>query len=410
MLPRGRERSHTMNKKISLGAAICFMAIAAAITFTITMTYAKNIFNTKIANVDERAQVYEKISEIDQIVRNNYLNDIDEDELINAIADGYMKGLEDDYAYYMDQEEYNEYKMDNAGELIGIGVTVTLDESGYIRILEVNEGSPAEQAGLQAGDLITKVGDADVLTVGYQEATGLIRGEEGTKVTLTIHRDQEELTVEVTRKLMDTVTVTYRMIGENGYIKISKFDSNTPRDFKAAVEDLQAQGATGLIFDVRNNPGGLLDSVAEVLDYLLPEGDIVSSTDSKGDTEVLYTSDADFVDMPMVVICNGETASAAELFSAGLRDYQKAELVGVNTFGKGIMQTSYSLADGSAINFTTHYYNPPSGVNFHGVGLKPDYEVQLTDEQALRLGELSDEEDAQLQKAISVLDSQKSAS
>ena len=399
-----------MNKKISLGAAICFMAIAAAITFTITMTYAKNIFNTKIANVDERAQVYEKISEIDQIVRNNYLNDIDEDELINAIADGYMKGLEDDYAYYMDQEEYNEYKMDNAGELIGIGVTVTLDESGYIRILEVNEGSPAEQAGLQAGDLITKVGDADVLTVGYQESTGLILGEEGTKVTLTIHRDQEELTVEVTRKLMDTVTVTYRMIGENGYIKISKFDSNTPRDFKAAVEDLQAQGATGLIFDVRNNPGGLLDSVAEVLDYLLPEGDIVSSTDSKGNTEVLYTSDSDFVDMPMVVICNGETASAAELFSAGLRDYQKAELVGVNTFGKGIMQTSYSLADGSAINFTTHYYNPPSGVNFHGVGLKPDYEVQLTDEQALRLGELSDEEDTQLQKAISVLDSQKSAS
>ena len=399
-----------MNKKISLGAAICFMAIAAAITFTITMTYAKNIFNTKIANVDERAQVYEKISEIDQIVRNNYLNDIDEDELINAIADGYMKGLEDDYAYYMDQEEYNEYKMDNAGELIGIGVTVTLDESGYIRILEVNEGSPAEQAGLQAGDQITKVGDADVLTVGYQEATGLIRGEEGTKVTLTIHRDQEELTVEVTRKLMDTVTVSYRMIGENGYIKISKFDSNTPRDFKAAVEDLQAQGATGLIFDVRNNPGGLLDSVAEVLDYLLPEGDIVSSTDSKGNTEVLYTSDSDFVDMPMVVICNGETASAAELFSAGLRDYQKAELVGVNTFGKGIMQTSYSLADGSAINFTTHYYNPPSGVNFHGVGLKPDYEVQLTDEQALRLGELSDEEDTQLQKALSFLYSQKSAS
>ncbi|HIV17743.1 MAG TPA: S41 family peptidase [Candidatus Merdivicinus intestinigallinarum] len=399
-----------MNKKISLGAAICFMAIAAAITFTITMTYAKNIFNTKIANVDERAQVYEKISEIDQIVRNNYLNDIDEDELINAIADGYMNGLEDDYAYYMDQEEYNEYKMENAGELIGIGVTVTLDESGYIRILEVNEGSPAEQAGLQAGDLITKVGDVDVLTEGYQESTGLIRGEEGTKVTLTIHRDQEELVVEVTRKLMDTITVTYRMIGENGYIKISKFDSNTPRDFKAAVEDLEAQGATGLIFDVRDNPGGLLDSVAEVLDYLLPEGDIVSSTDSKGNTEVLYTSDADFVDMPMVVICNGETASAAELFSAGLRDYQKAELVGVNTFGKGIMQTSYSLADGSAINFTTHYYNPPSGVNFHGVGLKPDYEVQLTDEQALRLGELSDEEDAQLQKAISVLDSQKSAS
>lgn len=383
------------------------MAIAAAITFTITMAYAKNIFNTKIANVEERAEVYEKISEIDQIVRNNYLNEIDEDELINAIADGYMKGLDDTYAYYMDQEEYNQYKMDNAGELIGIGVTVTLDESGYIRIVDVTEGSPAEQAGLQVDDLITKVDDTDVLTEGYQESTNLIRGEEGTKVTLTIHRAQEELTMEVTRKLMETVTVTYRMIGEDGYIKISKFDSNTPRDFKAAVEDLQAQGATGLIFDVRNNPGGLLDSVAEVLDYLLPEGDIVSATDSKGNTEVLYTSDAECVNLPMVVICNGETASAAELFSAGLRDYQKAELVGVNTFGKGIMQTAYSLADGSAINFTTHYYNPPSGINFHGVGLKPDYEVQLTADQELRLGELSDEEDSQLQKAISVLDSGK---
>lgn len=383
------------------------MAIAAAITFTITMAYSRNIFNTKIANVEERAEVYEKISEIDQIVRNNYLNEIDEDELINAIADGYMKGLEDTYAYYMDQEEYNQYKMDNAGELIGIGVTVTLDESGYIRIVEVSEGSPAEQAGLQVDDLITKVDDTDVLTEGYQESTNLIRGEEGTKVTLTIHRAQEELTMEVTRKLMETVTVTYRMIGEDGYIKISKFDSNTPRDFKAAVEDLQAQGATGLIFDVRNNPGGLLDSVAEILDYLLPEGDIVSATDSKGNTEVLYTSDSECVTLPMVVLCNGETASAAELFSAGLRDYQKAELVGVNTFGKGIMQTAYSLADGSAINFTTHYYNPPSGINFHGVGLKPDYEVPLTAEQELRLGELSDEEDAQLQKAISVLDSGK---
>ncbi len=396
-----------MNKKISLGAAICFMAIAAAIAFTVTMAYARNIFNERIANVEERAEVYQKLSEIDQIVRNSYLNEIDEDELMNSIADGYMAGLNDDYAYYMDQEEYREYQMENAGELIGIGVTVTQDESGYIRVLEVMEDSPAAQAGLQAGDLITRVGETDVLAVGYEEASSMIRGEEGTSVTLTVHRDQEELTFEVTRRTIETETVSYRLIGENGYVKITNFHSNTVDDFKAAVEDLIFQGATGLIFDVRNNPGGLLDSVAQILDYLLPEGDIVSSTNSQGETEVLYTSDADCIDLPMVVLCNGETASAAELFSAGLRDYQKAELVGVNTFGKGIMQTAYSLSDGSAVNFTTHYYNPPSGVNFHGVGLKPDYEVQLTAEQELRLNELSDAEDAQLQKAISVLDSSK---
>ncbi|HIT08068.1 MAG TPA: S41 family peptidase [Candidatus Merdivicinus faecavium] len=396
-----------MNKKVSLGAAICFMAIAAAITFTITMSFAKNIFNSKIANVDERANVYEKLAEIDQIVRNNALEDIDEDALMNAIADGYMAGLNDDYAYYMDQDEYQNYQMDNAGELIGIGITVSLDESGYILVNDVTPDSPAAVAGIQAGDLIVRIDDTDVLSVGYNEATAMVRGEEGTRVNITVRRNQEELTLEAVRTKITTTSVSYRMIGENGYIKITGFDATTPDDFKAAVSDLQSQGATGLIFDVRNNPGGLLDGVAKVLDFLLPEGDIVSVTDSKGNTEVLYESDENSVDMPMVVLVDGNTASAAELFSAALRDYNKAELVGVNTFGKGIMQTAYSLSDGSAINLTTHYYNPPSGVNFHGVGLKPDYEVNLTPDQQLSLSELSDEEDAQLQKAISVLDAKK---
>lgn len=396
-----------MNKKVSLGAAICFMAIAAAITFTITMSFAKNIFNSKIANVDERANVYEKLAEIDQIVRNNALEDIDEDALMNAIADGYMAGLNDDYAYYMDQDEYQNYQMDNAGELIGIGITVSLDESGYILVNDVTPDSPAAIAGIQAGDLIVRIDDTDVLSVGYNEATAMVRGEEGTRVNITVRRNQEELTLEAVRTKITTTSVSYRMIGENGYIKITGFDATTPDDFKAAVSDLQSQGATGLIFDVRNNPGGLLDGVAKVLDFLLPEGDIVSVTDSKGNTEVLYESDENSVDMPMVVLVDGNTASAAELFSAALRDYNKAELVGVNTFGKGIMQTAYSLSDGSAINLTTHYYNPPSGVNFHGVGLKPDYEVNLTPDQQLSLSELSDEEDAQLQKAISVLDAKK---
>lgn len=396
-----------MNKKVSLGAAICFMAIAAAITFTITMSVAKNIFNSKIANVDERANVYEKLAEIDQIVRNNALEDIDEDALMNAIADGYMAGLNDDYAYYMDQDEYQNYQMDNAGELIGIGITVSLDESGYILVNDVTPDSPAAVAGIQAGDLIVRIDDTDVLSVGYNEATAMVRGEEGTRVNITVRRNQEELTLEAVRTKITTTSVSYRMIGENGYIKITGFDATTPDDFKAAVSDLQSQGATGLIFDVRNNPGGLLDGVAKVLDFLLPEGDIVSVTDSKGNTEVLYESDENSVDMPMVVLVDGNTASAAELFSAALRDYNKAELVGVNTFGKGIMQRAYSLSDGSAINLTTHYYNPPSGVNFHGVGLKPDYEVNLTPDQQLSLSELSDEEDAQLQKAISVLDAKK---
>ncbi len=396
-----------MNKKVSLGAAICFMAIAAAVTFTITMYFSLNIFNSKIANVAERDEFYDKLAEIDTIVRNNYLEDIDEDELMDSVADGYMAGLDDPYSRYMNQEEYQQYQMDNAGQLVGIGVTVQLDESGYILVNSVEEGSPAENAGIQAGDLIIKVGDLDVLAAGYNEAVNAVRGEEGTKVTLTIRRNNEDIQVEAVRKLITSTTITYRMIGEDGYIKISEFDATTLNDFKNAVSDLMSQGATGLIFDVRNNPGGLLDSVAGVLDYLLPEGTIVSATNKKGDTRVLYESDADCIDLPMIVICNGETASAAELFSAALRDYQKAELVGTNTFGKGIMQTAYNLADGSAVSLTTDYYNPPSGINFHGVGLKPDYEVKLTADQELNLANLDENSDPQLQKAITVLDSEK---
>ncbi len=394
-----------MNKKVSLGAAICFMAIAAAVTFT--MYFSLNIFNSKIANVTERDDFYDKIAEIDTIVRNNFLEDIDEEQLMDSVADGYMAGLNDPYTRYMNQEEYKAYQMDNAGQLVGIGVTVQMDESGYILVNSVEEGSPAENAGILAGDLIVKVDDLDVLTAGYSEAVSAVRGEEGTTVLLTVRRNNEDIQLEAVRKLSTSTTITYRMIGEDGYIKISKFDATTASDFKNAVADLKSQGATGLIFDVRNNPGGLLDSVAEVLDYLLPEGPIVSATNKKGETRVLYESDANSVELPMIVLCNGETASAGELFSAALRDYKKAELVGVTTYGKGIMQTAYNLADGSALSLTTDYYNPPSGINFHGVGLKPDYEVKLTTDQELNLVNLDENTDPQLQKAITVLDSQK---
>ena len=396
-----------MNKKVSLGAAICFMAIAAAVTFTITMYFSLNIFNSKIANVTERDDFYDKIAEIDTIVQNNFLEDIDEEQLLDSVADGYMAGLNDPYTRYMNQEEYKAYQMDNAGQLVGIGVTVQMDESGYILVNSVEGGSPAENAGILAGDLIVKVDDLDVLTAGYAEAVNAVRGEEGTTVLLTVRRNNEDIQLEAVRKLITSTTITYRMIGEDGYIKISKFDATTASDFKNAVTDLKAQGATGLIFDVRNNPGGLLDSVAEVLDFLLPEGPIVSATNKKGETRVLYESDANSVDLPMIVLCNGETASAGELFSAALRDYKKAELVGVTTYGKGIMQTAYNLADGSALSLTTDYYNPPSGINFHGVGLKPDYEVKLTTDQELNLANLDENTDPQLQKAITVLDAQK---
>lgn len=392
-----------MNKKISLGVAICCMAIAAAITFTITMFFSLNVFNNKIANVDEREHLYKKLSEIDTYVRNQYLNDIDEETLLDYVAQGYMAGINDPYAAYMNQEEYKYYQQENEGVLVGIGTTARKDDSGYILIVDVKEDSPAEAAGIQAGDLIVKVNDEDILTIGYTQAMSNIKGEEGTKLNLTLRRDGEDYTVELTRKNVHSSTVEYRIIGENGYIKISNFDETTVDDFKYAVSDLRSQDVKGLIFDVRNNPGGLLDSVADVLDYLLPEGDLVSETNKKGETTVLRTSDSSCIELPMVVLVDGETASAAELFAADLRDFKVAELVGQTTYGKGIMQGAFPLEDGSAIKMTIAYFNPHSGVNFNGVGLKPDYEVALTTEQKLNFDTLDETSDPQLMKAVEVL-------
>lgn len=394
-----------MNKKISLGAAICFMAIAAAISFIVTMYYSLNIFNSKVANVSEREEQYAKLAEIDTIIRNNYLGEIDEEALMDSLADGYVDGLEDQYSVYMNQEEYKQYQQQNAGELIGIGVTATLDDSGYLEVVSVSSESPAEAGGLMAGDMIIRIDDADVLAMGYENAINAIRGEDGTVVNITYRRDSEEYTVSITRKRVKDSGISYRMIDTLGYVQIQDFNATTPADFEYAVNDLMSQGATGLIFDLRGNGGGLVSSVAEMLDFLLPEGDLVSQTNSKKETTVLYTSDSDCIDLPMVCLMNGDTASAAELFVCDLRDFQVAELVGETTYGKGVMQTAFPLEDGSAISLTTAYYNPASGVNYHGVGVKPDYEVVLTAEQKQNLANLDENTDPQLMKAISVLKS-----
>lgn len=394
-----------MNKKISLGAAICFMAIAAAATFIITMYYALNIFNSKVANVAEREELYSKLSEIDKVVRNNYLGDIDEEALMDSVAEGYMDGLGDTYSIYMTQEEYKQYQQQNAGELIGIGVSAMLDDSGYLLVTAVSSESPAEAAGLLAGDMIIKIDGKDVLAMGYDESIESIRGEDGTVVNVVYRRDSEEFAVDITRKRVKDSGISYRLIEGYGYIRVSDFNASTVEDFCYAVDDLVIQGASGLIFDVRGNSGGLVSAVAEMLDYLLPEGDLVSQTDHKNQTTVLYTSDSHFIDLPMACLINGDTASAAELFACDLRDFRVAELVGETTYGKGVLQTAYPLEDGSAITTTTAYYNPHSGVNFHGVGVKPDYEVTLTAEQKQNLESLTEDTDPQLYKALSILKS-----
>lgn len=329
-----------MNKKISLGATITLMIMAAAVTFSITMIYYMDVFNGKVYNLKERETMYSKLSELDRIVRANYVGNIDEDALNEALADGYVAGTGDKYARYFTPEEYESYMIDLEGRVVGIGISAQQDPSGYILINEVYADSPAAIVGLQAGDFIIKVDELDVNAETYQQAADAIRGEEGSKVNITYRRDSEDTTIEVTRRKVDIPTVFSRMIDSNvGYVQITEFNESTATQFSKQVDELIGQGAQALVFDVRNNGGGTLNSVTKMLDKLLPEGDIVSAEYKDGTVEVLAKSDEDEITLPMVVLTNEKTASAAELFTQALRDYGKAKSVGSTTYGKGTMQT-----------------------------------------------------------------------
>lgn len=394
-----------MNKKISIGTAIALMLIMIAATFSITMVYSAGIFSDKMHDIKEREAIYSKLSEIDNLVRANYLNDINKENLMDAIAQGYVSGLSDNYGYYMTAEKYKEKMQTTDGNIANIGAVVAQDASGYMVITEIIDGSPAKDAGLQVHDLIIKVDDIDVKSENYEECVKALSNEPGTVVKLGIRRDTTDETFELTRRIIEEPTVISKTIDNFGYIKITSFENATPSQFNKALDSLLDKNIGGIIFDVRNNLGGTINSVASILDRLLPEGPIVSATYKDGTTELLKSSDEIELNLPMVVITNSKSASASELFTQALKDYNKAKSVGNLTFGKGLMQTVYQLSDGSALEITVARYNPPKSPNFDGVGVKPDFEVSLPQDLEKTPEMLNDENDVQLKKAISVLSS-----
>ena len=393
-----------MSKKIlSLGVALALMLVTAALTFSITMVYSQTQFNQRVYNIKEREAMYSKIAEVDNLIRQNYIGAIDEQQLQDNIAAAFVEGVGDRYGQYLTAETYANYLSSNEGVMIGIGVTVKQADSGYIQVVSVNPNTPAEEAGILADDLIIQVDDLAVTQDNYSEAVDKVSGEEGTTVTLIIRRGAEDLApLSITRKRIDLTTVTYKMIADNvGYIAITGFNSNTVSQFNTALDAVMSQGAEGLVFDVRNNPGGTVSSVSKILDRLLPEGPIVSAKYKDGTVEVLASSDATEINLPMVVITNKDTASAAELFTQALKDYKKAVSVGdKNTYGKGTMQSIRKLNDGSALNITVAWYNPPKSANYDGVGVPADFEVTLSPDLVSKIAELDISEDTQLKKAL----------
>ena len=388
-----------MNKKVSLGVTLTFIILAVALTFSITMLISWNTFNKHVYNVNERQAMYSKLTEIDQKVRQNYNGEIDEQELNNAIAKGYISGLGDPYAQYFTAEEYQEYLDSSAGVKVGVGLTVGVDENDRAIVKKVYSGSPAEAVGIKENDELVKVDGKAVSEVGIQAAAELLKGEIGQKVLLTVRRGEQELAFNMELKHFETISVTGEIINNIGIIRITEFNNNTYEQFAGLLEDYQGRNVAGLVFDVRNNSGGTLEAVAKILDVLLPTGTLVTAEYKDGTTEVLYTSDANDVKLPMTVVANGGTASAAELFTAALRDYQKASFIGTQTYGKGIMQNTQKLTDGSAIRITVAKYNPPKSGNFDGVGLAPDKEVTLSAEETIRIG-LDNENDPQIKAAM----------
>ncbi len=392
-----------MNKNISLGKAIALMAVTAAVTIAITMVFSTTIFNSKLSSINERQAIYEKITEINDIVRENYNAEIDETALLDNISAGFAYGIGDLYAEYYTAQEYSEFKDDISGKMVGIGTTLVKDSEGYARIVSVYEDSPAQLSGLEKGDQLVKIAGIDVLT-SYNEAINALKGDAGAAVIVTYRRAGEDFEIEITRRKVTVPSVETEILDGNiAYIKITDFSNNTVSQFESAVSSALDKKAAGIIIDIRNNGGGTLKSAAEMVDMLVPEGPVVSSKKKDGEAKVIYKSDSAEVNVPMAILVNKNTASAAELFACAVRDYGKAKLVGSQTYGKGVMQDVYPLSDGSAIKITTAEFNPPVSENFNGVGLKPDFVVDLSAEQEKLWYELTVETDPQLIKALSVV-------
>lgn len=392
-----------MGKKITLGTAITLIIIAVAITVSLTMVLALRNFNEKVSGITERENMFAKFTEIDNYVRQNR-SDIDEETLMDGVAKGYLSGINDPYALYMSAETYSAYVVASSQTVAGVGITASMDSDGYMLVGKVYEGSTAASAGILPGDLIIKVDDINLSADTYAEAEALLIGEAGTKVTLKVRRDGEDTEMEITRRVLTPTNVTAVPFDNYYYIRVDDFTESTPDQFSKAVEKAISAGAQYLVFDVRSVNSGLISSAATVLDRLVGSGDMLYVEYNDGSKETLYTSNSRETDIPMVVLVNESTVGAAEFFAAGLRDFGKAKIVGMQTAGVGSLQKIYKLDDGSAIQLTIgKYYLANSDTAWEGFGVVPDHMVSLDyTPDFSNLSAIDPGFDAQFAKAIEV--------
>lgn len=347
-----------------------------------------------------------KMELLAQLIDQYYMYDISVEDMRDGAYKGLLEGLGDPYTCYYTAEEFDALMESTSGTYYGIGAVVQQNlKTMYITIVKPYVDGPAYNAGMLPGDIIYMVDGVDVTGMDIDKVVSMMKGEEGTVVKVTVVRDGEADPVEltITRGKIEIETIEYEMLDYNiGLVTISSFDELTPAQFKEGIEALKAQGMEGLIIDLRDNGGGLLDSVVEMLDYILPKGLIVYTEDKYGNREEFRGTDADVLDMPMVVMINGNSASASEIFAAAMQDYEAATLVGTTSFGKGIVQSILPLTDGTAVKITISRYFTPNGVCIHGTGVTPDIEVELDDELK-QLVVIPRDQDNQLEVAIAAI-------
>ena len=383
-------------------ATVFFIAVAVAfISITATYFYVSSIVN----DIGKNQQMYTNLSNVEQIVVQNYIGTIDAttdyQNIQDGIVSGYINGLGDPYSYYLNQKNYKTSILPDNTAYIDIGIRPAFDiSSGYIRVDFVRRGSPAEYAGLKTGDIITAVDGKSVTEEGYRNAVRLLSGEEGTTVILTVIREGENssVTYNVTRVRFSSQTVEYSLIEQIRYIFINEFSASTSADFKNAVTDLSSQGAKGYIIDVRFNAGGDYEGAIEVLDDIMPVSTICTRREKNG--EQVYTSDADSVNLPIIVVINSHTNGSAELFAAALRESGLAKTVGNQTAGNALAQTDIVLTNNTAVHLSVYEYIPPSGETYNGKGVVADVEVSLDSGEEDNFDDLQFENDDQLSAAI----------
>lgn len=403
-------------KKLKLnGAAVVAMVLGASVLTGIVSSVltANAIYSKGIAESDDKVQAFAiKMSQINAVLDSMYYYDINENEMLENAASAYVEGLDEPYTHYYDKEEFKAYNEELEDSYVGIGVVISAGENGLIEVVAPVEGSPAQESGIVPGDYIVAVDGVEYAGTQMDEAVSVIKGgKEGSVVKITVYRDGNRMDFDVTRRNISTESVTTKMLDDNiGYVRISAFNTNDPgnsqdtyTEFKEKVTELEKNGMEKMIIDLRDNPGGSLDVVCDIADMIVPEG-IITYMQYKDGTREDFKSDANEMNIPIVVLINEHSASASEVLTGCLKDYDKATVVGKTSYGKGIVQSVVPFADGSGMSLTIASYFSPSGVCIHGTGIEPDIEVDIPQEYSYYYASsLPYEYDTQLQKAVEVL-------